>query len=173
MLRQRRNRKRLQRAYEAVFWQVAEQEATVEGDPGLACPTFVTSSAWAILSEELKWNPVWSSSGLREEDARHALLFLTRWLDAGIETLLTGERARGREHAARFVPLPPEVSARPVFRADKAAKPSVTTVGLPDDLDVDACYWRVREIMGDVTADVNRRVVQELGGTSGLWEVVP
>ena len=128
----------------------------------------MSSSAWAILTEELDWNPAWSSSELREEDATDALLFLTRWLDSGVETLLRHDRERGRDHAARFVPLPHDLTARPVLRLEPS-EPSVASVGLPDDLDVDACYWAVREIMGDVTADANRRVVQELGGTSGLW----
>lgn len=154
MLRRRKNRKRLQKAYLEAFWEVAELELKIEADPGLTCPAYVTSSAWTILTQELDSNPVWSSRDLREEDASRALLCLTRWLDAGIETLLTGDRKRGDEHAARFVPLPLDLDARMAI-----------------DLDVDSCYWRVGEVMGDSTAEIRGRIVSDLGGDSGLWRI--
>lgn len=168
--RRAENCARLERAYGQIVLDMRRQEPTVEADPGLTCPTFVAGAAWAILEDELNGNPVWSSSELREADASDAIVFLTRWLDASIETLLTGDVERGREHAARFVPLPHELTERRVIRTDPATDEFIhATIGLPDDLNVDDCYWCVREIMRDGTADSNRRIIQELGGTSGLW----
>jgi hypothetical protein len=151
VLTRRRNRKRLERAYIKMFGALCSSiDASDAG--GTTCPSYILVCAYWILEQELDWNPWWSTGALQVPAAEDALLGLTRWLLAGTETLLTGDKDQGRAYAARVVPLASDLD-----------------VQLPADVDVDEFYWRVRTVMGDPTAMTSKMIVEDLGGTSGLW----
>jgi len=112
----------------------------IQGSPVRLMSLFRRGSS---SSGEIELNPLLWVQELREDRARDALLYLTRYLDAACEGFLTQDRERGHAHAERFIPL----------------------VSAPEKDDgADVVTFRIRWMMGDATVHVAEKVAADFGG---------